>query len=157
MDGQLPFDNNTDEVIKTKEHMMELFDCKTMGEMKGYVGCKVKHDKEKRQIASMAEKLPRRVWTWNRWQQPNTLLEQGAKMTEAEEGTELEHEKQFKYRSWINELLHIIIWLRSDNMKAVNKALFHLLRSNEKHIKVYSGLCILLDHQGKKVNAKDKQ
>ena len=55
-------------------------------------------------------------------------------MTKAEEGTK--HEAQFKYRTGIVNLLHMIRWLRLDTMNAVRESLHSMMKLNKQHIKV---------------------
>ena len=128
-----------DEVMKAKDKMMSLFDCDDVGEMKEYVGCKVEHNRSKGEMKVtqpvMVRSFEDEFGVKLEGHIPTTPVEQGLKLTEADEGTELDMSKQTKYRSGIGKLLHMMRCTRPNIMNAVREASRHMMKANERHMK----------------------
>jgi hypothetical protein len=96
-------------VKKAKAHMMDLFDCDDVGELKEYVGCKVDYD---RNAGTMKLTQPVMIQSFqDEFELPegkssNTQAIPGTVMSEGEVINQVDDKIQSTYRSGIGKLLH---------------------------------------------------
>jgi hypothetical protein len=111
-------------VKKAKAHMMELFDCDNVGELKEYAGCKVDYDREAETM-----KLTQPVMTQSfqdEFKLPegkslNTPAIPGTVMSEEEVINQVDDKIQSTYRSGVGKLLHMMRWTRPEIMNSVRE------------------------------------
>jgi hypothetical protein len=111
-------------VKKAKAHMMDLFDCDDVGELKEYVGCKVDYD---RNAGTMKLTQPVMIQSFqDEFELPegkssNTPAIPGTVMSEGEVINQVDDKMQSTYRSGIGKLLHMMRWTRPEIMNSVRE------------------------------------
>jgi hypothetical protein len=126
-----------------KQELMSLFDCKDVGEMHEYVGCKVERNREEGWIRlTQPVKIQKFVDEYgidiksNRI--PSTPAEPGSALRK--EGIDdddilLSPEEQFRYRSATAVLLHMMRWSRAEVMNAVRDCSRYMQSARKSHNK----------------------
>ena len=104
------------DVKREKSKLMELFDCEDLGEFKEYVQCKIEHNKEK---ATLKFTQPVLLQSYeDEFELPNfkyeSPAEPGKVLAKVLEGQELHNQDQYKYRSGVGKLLHMMRWSRPE-------------------------------------------
>jgi hypothetical protein len=111
-------------VKKAKVHMMELFDCDDVGELKEHVGCKVDYDRE---AGTMKLTQPVMIQSFqDEFELPegepsNTPAIPGTVMSEGEVRNQANDKIQSTYRSGVGKLLHMMRWTRPEIMNSVRE------------------------------------
>jgi hypothetical protein len=111
-------------VKKAKAHMMELFDCDDVGELKEYVGCKVDYERE---AGTMKVTHPVMIQSFqDEFELPegkssNTSAIPVTVMSEGEVRHQVDDKIQSTYRSGVGKLLHMMRWTRPEIMDSVRE------------------------------------
>ncbi len=121
-----------------KMQMMERFDCDEIGNMDEYVGCKVERD-----LAKGTIKLTQPVMLQSFEDEfdlpdgpsPNTPATPGSAMVRAEPENCVTEKEQFKYRSGVGKLLHMMRWSRPEIVNAVRELSRYMSGASPAHVK----------------------
>jgi hypothetical protein len=125
-------------VIIAKKHMMDQFDCDKIGKMDEYVGCKVERNYEERSI-----KLTQPVTLQSFMDEfdlpegllPNTPATPGDALVHVTPKHCVSNAEQFKYRSGISKLIHMMWWSRLEVLNAVRELLRYMFGASMAHVK----------------------
>ena len=117
--------------------MTELFDCDDTGSFDEYVGCKVEIG-EGHKYLKLTQPVLLQSYE-DEFQLPDyeyeTPGEPGKVLTKVEEGQELNPNEQFKYRSGVGKLLHMMRWSRPEIWNAVREVSRRMSSANHDHNK----------------------
>jgi hypothetical protein len=126
-----------------KEELLSLFNCKDVGEMNEYVGCRVEHNREASWMRlTQPVKIQKFVEEYgidivsNRI--PSTPAEPGSVLKKGsidEDDLPLPPEEQFRYRSATAVLLHTMRWSRPEVMNAVQDFSRYIQAARRSHNK----------------------
>jgi hypothetical protein len=111
-------------VKKAKAHMMKLFDCDDVGELKAYVGYKVDYDRE---AGTIKLTQPIMIQSFqDEFQLPegkpsNTPAIPGTVMSKGEVRNQVDDKIQSTYGSGVGTLLHMMRWTRPEIMNSVRE------------------------------------
>ena len=125
-------------MLIAKKQMTDRFDCDEIGNMDEYVGCKVERDYENRSI-----KLTQPVMLQSFVDEfdlpsgpvPNTPAVPGETLVKAKPEDCVNDKDQFKYRSGVGKLLHMMRWSRPEILNAVRELSRYMSGASHAHVK----------------------
>ena len=124
------------DVKKAVKDMEDRFDCEHLGEMNEYLGCKIEHNKEKREI-KFTQPVTIQSFT-DEFKFVNkkriTPAELGSILTPAEERNYVKSKTQKYYRSGVGKLNHMGRWSRPEIQNAVRELSRSMKGASEAHI-----------------------
>ena len=121
-----------------KAQLMEQFDCDEVGNMDEYVGCKIDRDWDDGSlrfiqpvlIQSFKDKFELPVSC-----PPNTPAAPGDHLVKGDEGSNMGPDLQFKYRSGVGKLMHMLRWSRPEILNAVHDLSKYMSGATLAHMK----------------------
>jgi hypothetical protein len=125
-------------VIVAKKQMMERFQCDEIGNIDEYVGCKVERNYEEKLI-----KLTQPVMLQSFTDEfnlpegpvPNTPATPGEALVCAKAKNCVSDAEQFKYRSGVGKLLHMMRWSRPEVLNATRELSRYMSGASMAHVK----------------------
>jgi hypothetical protein len=121
-----------------KEKLLKQFDCDVLGNMDEYVGCKIDRNW---QDGSLRFTQPVMIQSFNDEfelpvsRPPNTPATPGDHLVKGDDGTNIGVELQFKYRSGVGKLLHMMRWSRPEILNAVRDLSKYMSGATLAHMK----------------------
>jgi hypothetical protein len=120
-------------VLKTKEDLKKHFEIDDVGELKEYVGCKVERDKDS---IKLTQPVLLQSFVDEFDLQPTeaqTPAPAGEVLQKVEEV--MSDQEQFKYRSGVGKLLHLMKWSRPEILNAVQELSRFMTGAAKAHVK----------------------
>ena len=124
-------------VIHAKDKMLSMFDCKDLGEMKEYVGCRVERGEgwlrltQPTQLKKFSDEFDLNTHR----AEPRTPAEPNSVLNEGDQGEPLSEAQQSDYRKGTGILLHMMRWSRPEVLNSVRELSRHLKDGTKKHYK----------------------
>ena len=156
-----------EDVIKNKEELMKRFECDDIGKLNEYVGCKIDINEEERCMKItqpvLLQSYEDEFDLMNK--EFKTPAEAKQVLVKASDDSKLGPDEQFKFRSGIGKLLHMMRWSRPEIWNSVRECSRHLGNCSRGHTKAMKRImkyCTLTPKRGWRLkpkrswNGKDK-
>jgi hypothetical protein len=125
-------------VLHAKEEIKKIFDCDEVGELKEYVGCKIDYNKEEGWIKMIQPVLMQSYvdeFELPKGETPRTPATPGSVLQKVEPKDYLPDDEQFKYRSGVGKLLHMMKWTRPEILNAVRELSRFMMHAGHAHLR----------------------
>ena len=148
-----------EDVLKNKEELKSRFECEDIGELKEYIGCKIDINRNER---TMKITQPVLLQSYeDEFELPEkefkTPAEPKQVMAKTIDGCALDGDNQFKFRSGIGKLLHMMRWSRPEIWNAVRECSRHMGNCNGLHKKAMLRVmkyCVTTKNRGWRLQPK---